>query len=64
MSGGKGRGMYRGVNLPKELMEDVDRIVDVKRFGFKTPAEFVRASVRDKIKFYLPMIDKEKEDLV
>lgn len=52
-----GRGRYRGVNLPMELMEEVDRIVDINRFGFKTSAEFVRSAVREKINFYLPNIE-------
>ena len=61
MSREKGRGRYRGVNLPMELMEEVDRIVDVKRFGFKTSSEFVRSAVREKVNFYLPNT-KNNED--
>ena len=40
---------YRGVNIPEELMHEVEKIINKKKYGFKSKAEFVKQAIREKL---------------
>lgn len=40
---------YISVKIPKELMDEVDRIVSAGLLGYKSRMEFIKDAVRDKI---------------
>jgi len=40
---------YRGVNIPEELMQEVERIIHTKKHGFKSKAEFIKQAIREKV---------------
>ena len=39
-------GEYSGINLPKELIDEVDSIILEKKYGYKSRSEFVKESIR------------------
>lgn len=41
---------YKGVSLPKEMVEEIERIIkDNPELGYTSVADFVKEAVRDKI---------------
>mgnify|MGYP000450984473 CR=1 FL=1 len=40
---------YISVKIPKELMDEVDRIVSAGTLGYRSRIEFIKDAVRDKI---------------
>ncbi len=46
---------YVGVRLPKELIDDVDRLVDRKAMGFRSRAEFIADAIRRRLEQILAM---------
>lgn len=40
---------YISVKIPKELMDEVDRIVSAGILGYKSRMEFIKDAVRDKV---------------
>lgn len=44
---------YTTVRIPRELMEEVDRIVRHGLMGYRSRAEFVKEAIRDKLKTML-----------
>lgn len=43
---------YRGVNLPEELMQQVERVIAKKKHGFTSKAEFIKQAIREKLEQY------------
>ena len=42
-------GRYRYVSIPTELIEQVEKIVDFKKFGYRSIAEFVVDATRRRL---------------
>ncbi len=40
---------YVGVRLPRELIDEVDRLIDRKAMGFRSRAEFIADSIRRRL---------------
>ena len=40
---------YLGVRLPKELIGEVDRLVDQRKLGFRSRAEFIADAIRRRL---------------
>jgi len=40
---------YLSVRLPRELMTEVDRLVDRRAFGFRSRAEFIADAIRRRL---------------
>jgi len=40
---------YISVKIPKELMDEIDRIVSAGLLGYRSRMEFIKDAVRDKI---------------
>lgn len=38
---------YRGITLPKELIDEIEKIVKIEQFGYKTNAEFIKEAIRE-----------------
>jgi len=41
---------YVGVSLPKSLADEIDNAIDLKKYGFKSRAEFLKQAARELIK--------------
>jgi metal-responsive CopG/Arc/MetJ family transcriptional regulator len=41
---------YVGISLPEEFMQPVDEIIENKRHGFKSRADFIKVAIRQYIK--------------
>jgi len=37
---------YSGVNFPKDLLEEVDKIISNNKLGYKSRAEFIKEAIR------------------
>lgn len=48
---------YLNVRLPKELIAEIDRLVDRKALGFRSRAEFIADSIRRRLE---QVIDLER----
>ena len=46
------KNKYKGINLPPELVKEIDKIIQNKKFGFTSRAEFVKEALRNQIKNY------------
>ncbi|MEM1515147.1 MAG: ribbon-helix-helix domain-containing protein [Thermoproteota archaeon] len=46
---GEEEAKYISVKIPKELMDEVDKIVSAGLLGYKSRMEFIKDAVRDKI---------------
>lgn len=64
---------YKGINLPKEMVDHIHSLIKkpkARKFGFKTPTEFVKDAVRAYImkieneieRLPLNVFDKKKEE--
>ncbi len=40
---------YRSVSLPKELLDEVRKIVEDKRYGYRSIAEFIVEAIRKRL---------------
>jgi len=43
---------YRGVNIPEELMREIEKIINKKKYGFTSKAEFIKQAIREKLQEY------------
>lgn len=43
-------GEYSGINLPKELIDEVDKIILERQYGYKSRSEFIKESIRSHIR--------------
>ena len=43
---------YTTIKLPKELLEQIENIIDSKKYGFKTKPEFIKEAIREHLKYY------------
>jgi len=41
---------YRGVNIPEELMQEIEKVLKKKKYGFTSKAEFIKQAIREKLK--------------
>jgi len=41
---------YKGVNIPEELMQEIEKVLKKKKHGFTSKAEFVKQAIREKLK--------------
>lgn len=41
---------YVNIPLPKELVEQIEKIMKIGKYGYKTRAEFVKEAVREKLR--------------
>ena len=57
---GRGRRKYSTIQLPKTLMEEVNRIIQLEILGYTSRMEFVKDAVRDKILQLQPYIKTKK----
>jgi metal-responsive CopG/Arc/MetJ family transcriptional regulator len=48
---------YLSVRLPKELIAEVDRLVDRKALGFRSRAEFIADAIRRRLE-QIPELEK------
>jgi len=46
---GEETSRYVSVKIPKELMDEVDRIVSAGTLGYRSRMEFIKDAVRDKL---------------
>lgn len=46
---------YVGVRLPKELIAEIDRLVNRKALGFRSRAEFIADAIRRRLEEMVPM---------
>ena len=46
---------YLSVRLPRELMTEVDRLVDRRAFGFRSRAEFIADAIRRRLEQILEL---------
>ena len=37
---------YKGLTFPEELLEEIDLIINDKKLGYRSRAEFVKAAIR------------------
>ena len=44
---------YRGVNIPEELMREIETVIAKKKHGFKSKAEFIKQAIREKLEQFL-----------
>ncbi|MEM0049669.1 MAG: ribbon-helix-helix domain-containing protein [Candidatus Bathyarchaeia archaeon] len=49
VEGEREEARYVSIKIPKELMDEVDRIVSAGILGYKSRMEFIKDAVRDKI---------------
>ena len=40
---------YVNIPLPNELAEQIDDVIKITKFGYKTKSEFIKETVRDKL---------------
>jgi metal-responsive CopG/Arc/MetJ family transcriptional regulator len=43
---------YPSISIPKELTNEIDRIIKSGKHGYKTRAEFVKDALRQYLKYY------------
>ena len=48
---------YVGVRLPRELIDDVDRLIKKKVLGFRSRAEFIADAIRRRLE-EIPALEK------
>jgi metal-responsive CopG/Arc/MetJ family transcriptional regulator len=41
---------YKGVNLPIEIIDQIDELVKDKKYGYSSRADFIRDAIRLKLK--------------
>jgi len=41
---------YKGVNLPIEIIDQIDELVEDKKHGYSSRADFIRDAIRLKLK--------------
>ena len=63
----RGRKEYSTIQLPKTLIQEVDRIISLNILGYTSRMEFIKDAVRDKILQIRPYVQakqkqKEKEE--
>ena len=46
------KGGYHGINLPDGLIAEIDKIINDKKHGYISRAEFVKEALREQIKHY------------
>lgn len=54
-----GRQDYVTVKLPRDLLEEIDRVLG--RFGYRSRTEFIKDAIRDLLRRYEPYV-KTSED--
>ena len=58
----KGRREYTTIQIPKTLMEEVNRIIQLGILGYTSRMEFVKDAVRDKILQLQPYLTQKKKE--
>ena len=43
---------YTTIKLPKELIEQIKKIIESNKYGFKTKSEFIKEAIREHLKYY------------
>ena len=43
---------YKGINIPNELADEIDKIIHSKKHGYRTRAEFIKEAIRTHLKDY------------
>ena len=56
----RGRREYTTIQIPKTLMEEVNRIIQLGILGYTSRMEFIKDAVRDKILQLQPYIKTKK----
>ncbi len=57
----EGVSRYVSVKIPKELMDEIDKIVSTGTLGYRSRIEFIKDAVRDKLlRLKIGMSSKEK----
>lgn len=51
---------YISVKIPKELMDEIDRIVSTGMLGYRSRMEFIKEAIRDKIRELRSEVSGEK----
>jgi len=41
-----GRAKYGGINVPESLIKKIDRILEKRKYGYRTRPEFVNEAIR------------------
>jgi metal-responsive CopG/Arc/MetJ family transcriptional regulator len=44
-----GRGDFSTVSLPRNLIEEIDRIVELRLYGYDSRAEFIKDAIRRRL---------------
>jgi len=52
---------YKTVSLPKKLLKRVEELINKEDWGYRSPTEFVREAIRDKLQYYVELKKKEKD---
>ena len=43
---------YKGINLPTELITEIEEIINNKKYGYSSKAEFVKEAIRIHMKTF------------
>ena len=43
---------YTTIKLPKDLLDKIEKIIQSKKYGFKTKPEFIKEAIRQELKYY------------
>lgn len=43
-------GDYATIKIPEELAELIDKVIESRRFGYRSRAEFVAEAIREKLR--------------
>jgi metal-responsive CopG/Arc/MetJ family transcriptional regulator len=45
-------GEYATIKLPIELLEQIEKIIDSNKYGYKTKPEFIKEAIRKHLELY------------
>ena len=52
---------YTTIKLPKELLEQIKKILETNQYGFKTKSEFIKEAIREHLKYYKTTNQQEND---
>jgi metal-responsive CopG/Arc/MetJ family transcriptional regulator len=43
---------YTTIKLPTDLLEKIEKLIQSKKYGFRTKPEFIKEAIRQELKYY------------
>lgn len=59
-----GRRKYNYVGIPTELYRQIEKVIEYRQFGYRTPTEFVVDAVRRRLEELLQQVISSEEPIV